>query len=297
MEKREHQSIETNGIKLHVVQQGPEEGDLVLLLHGFPEYWYGWHKQMAYLADKGFRVWAPDQRGYNLSDKPEKVTDYRIEHLVADIVGLIKASGKEKVFLIGHDWGGIVAWRVAREFPQLIHKLIILNAPHEAAMGRQIVRQPSQLLKSSYILFFQLRKVPERLLQFSNWKPALSALQNSSRKGTFNDEELQCYRTAWSQPNAMRSMINWYRANLSGMTASKAPLKVTVPTLVIWGAKDQFLGSGLADASLQYCENGQGILLGEATHWVQHEEPEHVNQLMMDFIAGYEARSTETTGK
>ncbi|SFH64428.1 alpha/beta fold hydrolase [Pisciglobus halotolerans] len=297
MEKREHQSIETNGIKLHVVQQGPEEGDLVLLLHGFPEYWYGWHKQMAYLADKGFRVWAPDQRGYNLSDKPEKVTDYRIEYLVADIVGLIKASGKEKVFLIGHDWGGIVAWRVAREFPQLIHKLIILNAPHEAAMGRQIVRQPSQLLKSSYILFFQLRKVPERLLQFSNWKPALSALQNSSRKGTFNDEELQCYRTAWSQPNAMRSMINWYRANLPGMTASKAPLKVTVPTLVIWGAKDQFLGSGLADASLQYCENGQGILLGEATHWVQHEEPEHVNQLMMDFIAGYEARSTETTGK
>ena len=284
MGMQEHKYIETNGIKLHVVQQGPEEGQLVILLHGFPEFWYGWDNQISELANKGFRVWAADQRGYNLSDKPKKVSDYRMDQLSADVAGLIKASGKEKVILVGHDWGGIVAWRVAREYPELLHKLIILNAPHELAMSKQLLQHPLQILKSSYIAFFQLRGIPEKIFGISNWKAVEKALVSSSRKGTFSEEELQNYRTAWSQPGAMRSMINWYRALVANYTSSDVPSRVTVPTFLIWGAKDQFLGSELASKSLEFCENGRGVLLGEATHWVHHEEPERVNQLILDFI-------------
>lgn len=280
----EHIFVETNGITLHVAQKGPQDGDLILLLHGFPEFWYGWHKQIDYLASQGFRVWAPDQRGYNLSDKPDKVSDYRIEQLAADVAGLIKASGKEKVFLVGHDWGGIVAWRVARAYPELLHKLVILNAPHEAAMKEQVLHHPLQLVKSSYIAFFQLRHLPEKLLSLSNWEPAAKALQNTSRKGTFTEEELQHYRIAWSNSKAMRTMINWYRALVSKSAESNISNRVTVPTFVIWGAQDQFLGSDLATKSLEFCDNGQGILLGEATHWVQHEESEKVNQCILDFV-------------
>lgn len=288
MGMQEHKYIETNGIKLHVVQQGPEEGQLVILLHGFPEFWYGWSNQMSYLAAKGFRVWAPDQRGYNLSDKPKKVSDYRMDQLSADVASLIKASGKEKVILVGHDWGGIVAWRVAREYPELLHKLIILNAPHELAMSKQLLQHPLQILKSSYIAFFQLRGIPEKIFGMSNWKAVEKALVSSSRKGTFSEEELQNYRTAWSQPGAMRSMINWYRALVANYTSSDVPSRVTVPTFLIWGAKDQFLGSELASKSLEFCENGRGVLLGEATHWVHHEEPERVNKLILDFIISEE---------
>lgn len=261
MGMQEHKYIETNGIKLHVVQQGPEEGPLVLLLHGFPEFWYGWSNQMSELANKGFRVWAPDQRGYNLSDKPKKVSDYRIDYLAADIAGLIKVSGKEKVILVGHDWGGIVAWRVAREYPELLHKLIILNAPHELAMSKQLLQHPLQILKSSYIAFFQLRGIPEKIFSMSNWKAVEKALVSSSRKGTFSEKDLQKYRTAWSQPRAMRSMINWYRALISNYTSSDVPSRVTVPTFLVWGAKDQFLGPELARKSLEFCDDGRGVLL------------------------------------
>ena len=269
---------------MHVAQQGPADGELIILLHGFPEFWYGRHKQITYLANKGFRVWVPDQRGYNLSDKPDKVSDYRIEHLAADVAGLIRASGKEKVFLVGHDWGGIVAWRVAREYPELLYKLIILNAPHEAAMKEQILHHPFQLFRSSYIAFFQMRGLPEKLFSVSNWAPAAKALQNTSRKGTFKEEDLQHYRAAWSQPRAMRSMINWYRALVAKPLESTIPNRVTVPTFVIWGAQDQFLGSDLATKSLEYCDDGRGVLLGEATHWVQHEESELVNKHLLNFI-------------
>lgn len=284
METIEHTFIETNGIKLHVVQAGPKEGEVVLLLHGFPEFWYGWEKQISALASQGYRVWVPDQRGYNLSDKPKKIRDYQMKDLAADIAGLIKASGKEKVYLVGHDWGGIVAWRVAREYPDLLHKLIILNAPHEQAMAKQILQHPLQILKSSYIGFFQLRGVPERLFSVSDWEPAIKALKATSQKGTFSEEDLQRYRSAWSQPRAMRSMINWYRALVRYPSRQKVPARVKVPTFVIWGAKDQFLGQELASKSLEYCDNGRGRLIGEATHWIQHEKAEQVNEWMIDFI-------------
>lgn len=280
MDAIEHDYMKTNGITLHVAKQGPKDGKLVILLHGFPEFWYGWHRQMKDLAGRGFRVWAPDQRGYNLSDKPEEVKDYKINLLVKDIVGLIRQSGREKVYLVGHDWGGIVAWKAAGDYPELIEKLVILNAPHQSAMSSHVMKHPSQLLKSSYILFFQLREIPEELISHSDWEYAAQALKSTSREGTFSQEDLEQYQKAWSQPNAMESMINWYRANVTSLMDLDGASRVVVPTYIIWGMKDQFLGKELAAKSLEYCADGRGRLLGEATHWVQHEAPEQVSQLI-----------------
>lgn len=285
MEKIEHVYVETNGIKLHVAQKGPKEGEVVLLLHGFPEFWYGWKHQIAALAGNGFRVWAPDQRGYNLSDKPKKVREYQMDYLVEDIVGLIKQTGKEKVFLVGHDWGGLVAWKVAKEYPELINKLVILNAPHLSAMSKHVRKHPSQLLKSSYILFFQLRGIPEKMASRSDWQLATEAIQNTSNEGTFSKNDLKEYRLAWSKPNAMQSMINWYRANLNFFASAKVTDQITVPTYVIWGMKDQFLSWKLAEKSLEFCDQGQGTLLGESTHWLHHEKPEQISHLITNFIS------------
>ncbi|GEN50755.1 alpha/beta fold hydrolase [Alkalibacterium pelagium] len=287
MEAFEHETVNVNGIDLHVVQHGPKDGEVMLFLHGFPEFWYGWHKQIDYFAAEGYRVWAPDQRGYNLSDKPEAVENYEMTHLVDDVVGLIKASGKSKVILVGHDWGGIVAWRVAREYPELIEKMIILNAPHSGALKKQIARHPGQLLKSSYILFFQLQGIPEQFLLSSDGENAAGALQMTSTPGAFSGQDLEAYRKAWAQPNAMRSMLNWYRANAKSMASSNLPKRVKVPTLILWGAKDQFLGKEMAVNSLDFCDDGRGILLGEATHWLHHEEPEQINTLIGEFVDGH----------
>lgn len=287
MEAFEHETVSVNGINLHVVQHGPKDGDVMLFLHGFPEFWYGWHKQIDYFAEKGYRVWAPDQRGYNLSDKPKAIEDYEMTYLVEDVVGLIRASEKTKVILVGHDWGGIVAWRVAREYPELIDKIIILNAPHSAALKKQITRHPSQLLKSSYILFFQLQGIAEQFLLSSDGENAAGALQMTSKPDAFSGQDLEAYRKAWAQPNAMRSMLNWYRANAKSMASSNLPKQVKVPTLILWGAKDQFLGKELAVNSLAFCDDGRGILLGEATHWLHHEEPEQINTLIGEFVDGH----------
>lgn len=286
MEPSKHRYVETNGIKLHIIEDGPEDGACILFLHGFPEFWYSWSKHLSYFSAKGYRVMAPDQRGYNLSDKPKKVKDYKLEELVSDCVGLIKASKKETVTLVGHDWGGIVAWHVARQYPELIHKLVIINAPHEGAMLQHIREKPSQLLRSSYIFFFQFRGTLELSLRLLNWKPFTQTMKKSSQKETFKKTDLEEYMTAWSQTRAMKSMLNWYRANGKAFTEKQMPERVSIPTLVIWGAKDQFLDSELATKSLAFCDDGRGILIGEGTHWVHIEEPEHTSKLIEDFIEG-----------
>lgn len=283
MDILEHAYVETNGIQLHVVQQGPKDGPLVILLHGFPEFWYGWRKQLSYLADKGYRVWAPDQRGYNLSDKPEKVRDYHIDLLARDVASLIAVSRAEKVILVGHDWGGIVAWRTVRMYPQLIERLVIMNPPHEAAMRGQIKKNPVQLLRSAHAGFFQLPRMPEKLFSLSNWGPAVKMLQATSRKGTFTDKDQAYYRPAWSQPRAFTSMLNWYRAIVRNFPNKGIANRVSVPTLIIWGAEDQFLGRELALKSLEFCDEGRLVFFEQATHWVHLEEAERVNRLIAQF--------------
>ena len=280
----EHPYIETNGIRLHVVQDGPKDGPLVILLHGFPEFSYGWRHQIPFLASAGFRVWAPDQRGYNLSDKPDGIASYSIHELAADVVGLIDASGREKVFLVGHDWGAAVAWSVANKYPERLSKMVILNVPHPAVMIKFLRSSFAQLRKSWYMFFFQIPWLPENLSRLRNWNATVQVLIKSSRPGTFSETDLDTYRQAWAQPKAFRSMINWYRSMVQKPSEPPANPRITVPTLLIWGAQDQALGREMAQPSIDLCDDGRLIFIEEATHWVQHEEAERVNQLIHAFL-------------
>ncbi|MEN8173237.1 MAG: alpha/beta hydrolase [Chloroflexota bacterium] len=280
----EKKYIETNGIRLHVVQDGPDDGTLVILLHGFPEFSHGWKAQIPHLAEAGFRVWAPDQRGYNLSDKPEGIAAYNLDQLAADVIGLIDAAGVEDAYLVGHDWGAAVAWWVASKYPDRLAKLVILNVPHGEVMEKNLRGSFAQMRKSWYMFFFQLPWLPEKLARGRNWKMAVESLTQSSRPGTFDEDDLAQYREAWAQPNAYRSMLNWYRAMMQKPPKSLANPRIKVPTLMIWGTKDKFLGREMAQPSIDLCDDGRLIFIEEATHWVQHEEAGRVNVLIEGFL-------------
>jgi epoxide hydrolase 4 len=282
----EDQYVKTNGATLHVVQDGPPDGPLVFLLHGFPEFWYGWRQQIPALVGAGYRVCAPDQRGYNLSDKPKGIATYDLDTLAADVVGLFDAARRSKVSLVGHDWGGVVAWWVALKYPHRLERLAILNAPHPVACARIIRHSPAQMRRSLYAAFFQIAWLPEFVLRRANWRTLAAGLHHSSRPGTFTDTDLEMYRGAWSQPGAITSMLNWYRATRSVLRKLKVTNpRVTAPTLLIWGAQDFALGRELVQPSVDLCDNARLELFENASHWVQHEEAERVNALLRDFLA------------
>jgi len=279
----EHHFVPTNGLTLHVVQCGPVAGPLVVLLHGFPEFWYAWRHQLEALAGAGYRVWAPDQRGYNLSDKPRPVRAYAIDELAADVLGLLDAAGHDTAAVVGHDWGAAVAWHLAANFPARIRCAAVLNVPHPRVLAGALRRQPRQLLKSWYVFFFQLPWLPETLARLRGAWLARQALRRTSRPGTFSDADLAEYRTAWAQPGALRSMINWYRAAARFARRVGQAGRVAVPLHIIWGRHDAFLNANLAQESLAFCDDGQLTYL-KASHWVQHEEAALVNQLLIDFL-------------
>ena len=280
----EHNTIETNGINLHVVQAGPQSGVPVVLLHGFPEFWRGWIRQIPALVEAGCRVIVPDQRGYNLSDKPTGVKNYRVDILVEDIIGLIDALAYEKVNLVGHDWGGIVAWALAIKYPERLHKLGIMNVPHPAVMKRFLQRDLEQMRRSWYAAFFQLPWIPEAVLQAGNWHKTEQALRGRNHPRSFTDEDIIKYKEAWSQPGAMTSMLNWYRAAVRSRGIDSRVPRVKVPTLMMWGMKDVALSHRMARPSMDFVEEGNLILFPEATHWVQHDAADEVNHYLIDFI-------------
>ena len=220
---------------------GRATGAPVILLHGFPEPWFCWRHQIGPLAQAGCRVLAPDQRGYNTSDKPEGVASYALDVLSADVLGLIDAAGWSSASLVGHDWGGIVAWWTALRHPERVDKLAILNAPHPVAFQRHIRSHASQLLRSWYVFYFQLPGLPEAGFRRRNWRSLCRALETTSRPGTFPEAELDRYRQAWSEPGAIRSMIHWYRAAIRHRSAPPVDPRIHVPTLLIWGPDDHFL--------------------------------------------------------
>jgi pimeloyl-ACP methyl ester carboxylesterase len=277
-------TIATQGISLALAEAGPEEGPPVVLLHGFPEPWFCWRHQIGPLAEAGLRVLAPDQRGYGRSDKPREIAAYGLDVLAGDVVGILDGMGLESSFLVGHDWGGIVAWWVALRHPDRVRKLAILNAPHPAAFRRYIATHPSQMLRSWYALYFQIPGLPEVQFGRAGGKALGRALVRSSRPGTFTEADLGRYRQAWSEPGALHGMINWYRAALRHPPAPPSDPRIRVPALILWGPRDRFLNRDLADASLALCDDGRLQWIEGATHWVQHEEPERVNRSLMDFL-------------
>ena len=278
--------IATNGITLNVAEAGPDDGPLVILLHGFPEFWYGWRRQVGDLASAGYRVLAPDQRGYHLSDKPPGVASYSLDNLSDDVIGLIDACGRDRASVVGHDWRGIVAWGAILRYPSRFDRAAIINAPHPDTFFRELKGNLAQFLKSWYILFFQIPRLPERMLRRRNFAMLADGMRRSSRPGTFQDADFDRYRKAWSEPDALTSMVHWYRAAFRRKHRSYSDPIVQVPTLIIWGVRDRFLGPGLARSSYALCESARLEWVEEASHWVQHEEPDRVNRLITRFLEG-----------
>lgn len=272
---------EVNGITLHAVTAGPEQGKIMLFLHGFPEFSLGWKKQIEFFAAKGFRVIAPDQRGYNFSSKPKGVKAYRIENLVADVVELINQLSTQKIILVAHDWGGGVAWELAGQYPQLIEKLVILNMPHLKVMRETLKSNARQMLKSWYAGFFQIPFLPEWLSSLFNYRMLEQSMIRSSNKNTFSNSEMAAYKAAWQNSGSVKAMINWYRA----YKYSKPQMnRIVVPVLIIWGEKDKFLLPDMAAKSNLMCSHGTVMMLKNATHWLHHEKPAEINQLILDFM-------------
>jgi len=280
----EHVFLPTNGIRLHVVQSGSRYGSLVILLHGFPEFWYGWRRQIQPLADAGFRVWAPDQRGYNLSNKPESIASYRFDELANDVIGLIDAAGADKCYLVGHDWGAAVAWWVALRHPDRLHKLAILNVPHPAVMKRNLMSSLGQLQRSWYMFFFQIPFVAEAILRNDDWEPMVRMLVSGSKPGSFNKEDVEQYRQSWWRKDAITSMLNWYRAAIQMSPDLSGDLRIRVPTLMLWGAQDQALGREMAQPSLDLCDEGKLVFFESSSHWVQLDESDAVSKQLIDFF-------------
>jgi pimeloyl-ACP methyl ester carboxylesterase len=256
---------------------GPEDGEPVILLHGFPEAWFGWEPQIHALAAAGFRVIAPDQRGYNLSDKPKGIISYRMDTLVADVVGVADALGFERFNLAGHDFGAMVSWLLAVHYPERLRRLVIANVPHPVVMRSYVRKHPSQMRKSWYAFFFQLPALPERIVRAGNGRMMMSAMPTG-----LSEEERNRYREAWAQPGAMTGMINWYRAMFRRPPKLKRSPRISVPTLVVWGKQDPHLSYGMAPLSADLCDDGRLITFEDATHWVQHDRPEEVSQLLIE---------------
>src|SRR6266436_678361 len=275
-------AFQNGEISLHAVAAGPKDGAVVVLLHGFPEFWYGWHKQIEPLAAAGFRVIVPDQRGYNLSSKPAGIASYAVSELVSDVIAIADQLGQKKIFLVGHDWGAAVAWSAALLHPQRVAKLVILNVPHPSVMRKFMKTRLRQVRRSWYIFFFQLPWLPEALFSAFHFLVGSRSLLRSSRPGTFSAEDLAQYRAAWSQPGALTSMIHWYRALFR--YRSKFPDRtVHVPTRILWGERDAFLLSEMAHESLRYCADAELYTFANASHWLQHEEPARVSELLVEF--------------
>jgi epoxide hydrolase 4 len=270
-------------IRLHYVEAG--EGPLVVLLHGFPEFWFGWRLQIAPLAAAGFRVVAPDTRGYNLSSRPEGVEAYAADLLADDISGLIGGLGADSAMLVGHDWGGTIAWTMAMNHPEVVDRLAILNAAHPRRL-QEGLHHPSQLRKSWYFFFFAIPGLPEDVVHARDWHFFRHFLHDANPP--YTPEEMDRYVDAWSQPGASSAMINYYRASVrESPKEAKADIRpISAPTLVIWGERDRYLGETLAEPDRDDVPNLDRVeRLPDASHWVHHDEAERVNQLLIDFFS------------
>ena len=286
-----HDFFEKDGIRLHYAANG--SGRLILFAHGFPEFWYSWKNQLEEFGKTHLAV-APDLRGYNLSSKPSRVQEYTIAALVGDLLGLAQHLGYQKFTLVGHDWGGALAWALAMAHPERIEKLVIINAPHPAIFARELKNSWAQRRASWYMLLFQM-PLAEKLLRFNGYSALIrSALRDGLKQNYFNERDRQAYLEAWSQPGALTGGLNYYRAlplkNLLGKKRLQIPglgvdsLQVRVPTLVLWGEKDSYLLPGNLDGLEKFVPDLTVRRFPEASHWVIHEQPARINSAIRDFL-------------
>ena len=287
METWQHRNIITNGIRMHYVIEGEEnQGQLIVLLHGFPEFWYSWRHQILFLAEQGYTVVVPDLRGYNETDKPR--TGYDVPTLLRDIEGLIKGLGYEKAVIVGHDWGGALAWAFAIRYPNMTQRLIVLNAPHPYAFQREL-RTFKQIRKSWYIFFFQIPWLPEALLSANQAQAIGRAIYESAvQKAEFPPDLLLLYQATMSKPGALTAALNYYREVFRrgnyGSTRRRKQTIIQAPTLLIWGIEDTALDVALTYNLEQWVPKIQVRRIADSGHWVQQEQPDQVNNLIQQFL-------------
>ncbi len=278
-----HQWVNVGDVVLHVALAGPEDGLPVILLHGFPEAWFGWRHQIDALVDAGFRLAIPDQRGYNLSEKPKRVRDYALPALARDVEGLAAALGWDRYAVVGHDWGSAVVWQLVQHPPAGLVAASVINVPELVVMRRHVFTT-RQLFRSLYILFFQLPWLPEWTLLKNQGRILANRMVSSSRPGTFSDAELAHYRRSWAHPGAIRSPLAWYRSAGRRPPPRPETRQVSLPMLILWGEQDQFLGKEMVGPSAACVDDVEVIRFPSATHWVQHEEPAAVNAALIRFL-------------
>jgi epoxide hydrolase 4 len=269
-----------NGLRLHYAEIG--SGPLVVLLHGFPQNWYEWHRVMPRLGTR-FHIVAPDMRGYNWSDKPNGVASYSVSKVSDDIAALIEAFDEDRVFLVGHDWGGVVAWDLSTRYPDLVKKLAIINAPHPVLLARDL-KTPQQFFSSLYALFFQLPLLPEMVARLTLRR---SLRMSAFVPGAFSDEALDVYENGMSQPGAVTAMLNYYRASArEGLRALRPERAVTKqPAVVIWGVRDFALREHLLEGLEQWAPNLRVERVPDSGHWVPEEKPRLVADLLAEFFS------------
>lgn len=291
-----HGYAEVNGIRLHYAECG-EGDDLIILLHGFPEFWYSWRHQLTFLGRR-FHVVAPDMRGYNLSDKPQRITDYTIDVLVEDVVGLMDHFGVERATVVGHDWGAGVAWALAQKHPERLAKLAVLQVPPAAAWRANLTFP--QLLRSWYMFFFQLPRIPESLIRRNDFVGLDRVFKEKvGREGSFTDSDIEAYKAALRQPGALTAAINYYRANVLRMMKSKrtgvsGPTKegppkhhgrIRVPTLFIFGEQDHAILPSTVRGVGNYVDASyREVRIANSGHWVQNEAVDEVNSALSNFL-------------
>jgi epoxide hydrolase 4 len=274
--------IQVGDLRMHAVVEGPEDGQLIVMLHGFPEFWYSWRYQIKALAAAGYRTVAVDQRGYNLTDNGGP---YDVFTLAGDVVGLIGALGHERVVIMGNDWGGVVAWILGARHPSIVERLIVLNAPHPSAglIALRAVHLP-QILKSWYVLAFQIPVVPELLMSVNDFE-LLARVLKQQTKGAIGDEEIGHFKRAWAQPGALSAGVEWYRASLwAWMRGQLKNLTVHTPSLLIWGDRDAYLTTHTAERTRHHITDLKIAYVRGASHWVQQDSPETVNRYTLDFL-------------
>lgn len=283
----EIQRIKTNGIELQVAAMGPKDGELLILLHGFPETCRAWEPYLSAFAQAGYRVVAPDQRGYGGSDKPQEVAAYEPAMLMNDILGLIDACGRARAHAVGHDWGAFVAWSLAIHHPDRLEKMVVMNVPHPHVMGRRLRRDPRQMLRSWYMGMFQAPRLPEFVLRLRRHQVLKWMLTGTSRANAFTASQLQHYEQAWQQPGALTGMLNWYRAGVRTIRAAAAApaVRVHVPTLILWGKQDVALVPEGAQDSADLCDDVRIRLWESNTHWLHHERRHDVQNHILNFLA------------
>lgn len=279
----QHKQVAASGVQLHVAIAG--DGPPVIMLHGFPENWRCWRKQAGTLAAAGLSVWMPDMRGYNLSDRPLRRDAYHVRHLAADVAALVKANGYPRAHVVGHDWGGIVAWTFSSLYPSLLDRLVVMNAPHMKIFTDQVWRS-SQMLRSLYVPFFRLPWLPERILAAHDFYLIRKIFESTpAQDGAYDQATIQAYIDGLAQPGALKAALDYYRINLQSdsLTLMRA-CRTEAETLVIWGELDPALGSNLLHGLHSVAPNVHIHRIREASHWVQNEAPTEVNRLLVSFL-------------